>query len=43
MVHELLQSLKLCPGGDVVASVVKLTDLVVFHVIAFHVVPILYG
>lgn len=43
MVNELLQGLKLGPGGDVVASVVKLTDLVVLHVIAFDVIPVLYG
>lgn len=42
MVDELLQRLKLSPGGDVVASVVKLTDLIVFHVITFNIIPILY-
>lgn len=40
---ELLQSLELSPGGDVVASVVELTDLVMFHVIALDVIPVLYG
>lgn len=43
MVNKLLQSLKLSTGGDVVASVVKLTDLIVFHVITLNIIPVLYG
>lgn len=43
MLHELLQRLKLSPGGDVVASVVQLADLIVFDVIALDVIPVLDG
>lgn len=42
MVNKLLQCLKLSPGGNVVASIVKLTDLVVFHVITLDIIPVLY-
>ena len=38
--HQLLQGLKLSPGGDVVASAVQLADLVMLDVISFHVVPV---
>lgn len=43
MLYELLQRLKLGPGGDVVASTVQLANLVVFDVISLDVVPVLDG
>ena len=43
VLYELLQRLKLGPGGDVVASTVQLSDLVVFDMISLDVVPVLDG
>lgn len=43
MLNELLQGFKLGPGGDVVASAVQFTDLIVFDVVALNVVPVLDG
>lgn len=41
--HQLLQSVKLGPGGDVIAATVQLADLVVFHMVSFDVIPVLDG
>lgn len=43
MLHQLLQRLKLGPGGDVVASAVQLANLVMLDVVALDVVPVLDG
>jgi len=43
VLHELLERLKLGPGGDVVASTVQLADLVVFDVVSLDIVPVLDG
>lgn len=43
MLNELLQRLELSPGGDVVAAVVQLADLVMLDVVALHIVPVPYG
>lgn len=40
---KLLQCVKLRPRGDVVTPVVKLADLVVFHVVPLGFVPVSYG
>lgn len=40
MFHQLLQRLKLGPGGDVITTVVKLANLVVFDVVSLHLVPV---
>lgn len=43
VLHKLLECVKLGSGGDVVAAVVQLADLVVFDVVPLHLVPIPYG
>lgn len=40
MLDQLLHRLELGPGGDVVAAVVQLPDLIVLHVVAFRLVPV---
>lgn len=42
MFHQFLQSLKLRSSGDVITAIVKLSDFVVFHVVALHLVPVSY-
>lgn len=40
---QFLQCLKLGSCGDVVATVIKLADFVVLHIVTLHVIPIAYG
>lgn len=40
VLHQLLQRLKLGPGGDIISAVVQLADLVVFDVVALHLIPV---
>ena len=40
MLHQLLQRVKLGPCSDVIAPAVQLADLVVFDVVALHLVPV---
>lgn len=40
VLDQLLQRLKLGPGGDIIATVVQLADLVVFDVVALHLIPV---
>lgn len=40
---QLLQGVKLHPGGDVVAATVQLADLVVFDVVSFGFLPVSDG
>ena len=43
MLHELLERLKLGSGGDVVASAVQLSNLIMFDVVSLDVIPVLDG
>lgn len=43
VLDKLLEGLELSPGGDVVASVVQFTDLVMLDVISLDVIPVLDG
>lgn len=43
VLHQLLYSVKLRPGGDVVASVVELADFIMLDVVPFVVVPVTDG
>ena len=43
MLHQLLERLKLGPGGDVVASTVQFANLIVFDVVSLDVIPVLDG
>lgn len=42
MFDQFLQRVKLGARGDVVTPVVKFADLVVFHIVAFGIVPVSY-
>lgn len=43
VLNQLLQRVKLSPGGDVVAATVQLADLIMLDVVSFHIVPVSYG
>lgn len=43
VLHQLLHRVKLGPGGDVVAAVVQLADLVMLDVVSLVVVPVTDG
>lgn len=43
VLYQLLQGLKLSPGGDVVTAAVQLTDLIMLHVVPLYVIPVSYG
>lgn len=43
MLHQLLEGLKLCSGGDVVASIVQFANFIVLDVVSFDIVPVLNG
>lgn len=43
VLYQLLHGVKLGPGGDVVAPVVQLADLIVLDVVALVVVPVADG
>lgn len=40
MLDQLLHRLKLGPGGDVIAAVVQLPDLIMLDVVALHFIPV---
>ena len=42
MLYQLVHSVKLRPCGDVVATVVKFANLIMFDVVSFVVVPVTY-
>lgn len=43
VLYQLLECLKLGPGGDVVASTIQLANLVVFDMVSLDVIPVLDG
>lgn len=43
VLNQLLQRVKLSPGGDVVTATIQLADLIMLDVVAFHIVPVSYG
>lgn len=43
VLHQLLEGLKLCSGGDVVASIVQFANFIVLDVVSFNIVPVLNG
>ena len=43
VLHQLLEGLKLCSGGDVVASIVQFANFIVLDVVSFDVIPVLNG
>lgn len=43
VLYKLLEGLKLGSGGDVVASIVQLANLIVFDVVSLDVIPVLDG
>ena len=43
VLHQLLERLKLGPGGDVVTSTVQLANFIVFDVVSLDVIPVLDG
>lgn len=43
MFDQFLQCLKLSSCGDVVATVIKLADFVVLHIVTLQIIPVTYG
>lgn len=40
MLNQLLKSFKLCPSCDIISTIVKFTNLIMFDMISFHIIPV---
>lgn len=40
MLYKLLKCFKLGPGGNIVSTIVKFANFIMFDVVSFHVVPV---
>lgn len=40
MLYKLLEGFKLGPGGDIVSTIVKFANFIMFDMVSFHIIPI---
>ena len=43
MLYKLLKCFKLGPGGDIIPTVVKFANFIMFDMVSFHIIPVTDG